>query len=136
MRNLMGAGARVTAMDKANVDIHVGSGVMYEMERWRAVEGDPASEFQKNIPKASSYVGLEFGLSHNSHLTFWGLHQVGFDKDDNLVRTRYTGEATLNFHISKRVTWTNRFSYFYDAQPVIPINNAYFQLTNGLQIRF
>jgi Protein of unknown function, DUF481 len=136
LRSLVGTGARVTAMDKPNVDIHIGSGIMYEIERWRAVEGDPTSEFQKNIPKASSYVGIEFILSNNSHLTLWGLHQVGVDGEDDLFRTRYAGEATLNFYITKRLTWTNRFSYFYDAQPVIPINQAYFQLTNGLQIKF
>ena len=136
LRNLAGIGARITPIDKAKVDIHLGSGVMYEMEKWREVEDDPTSDFKKNIPKVSSYIGIDFVLSNSSELTLWGLHQIGFDNQDDIFRSRYAGEATLNLHITKRITWTNRFSYYYDAQPVIPINHAYFQLTNGLLIKF
>lgn len=136
LRNLVGVGARITAIDKAKVDIHLGTGVMYEMEKWRKVEDDPTSDFQKNIPKASSYIGIDFWLSKNSELTLWGLHQIGYDNEDDITRSRYAGEVTLNLQISKRFSWTNRFTYFYDAQPVIPINHAYFQLTNGLLIKF
>ncbi len=136
LRQLVGAGVRLTVVDKDLVDVHMGSGVMYEIEKWREVEGDPATDFKKWMPKSSSYIGIEFILSNSSQLTIWGMHQVGYDSQDDLVRTRYAGEATLNFHISRRMTWTTRCSYFYDVQPVIAIRNSYFQLTNGLQIKF
>jgi Protein of unknown function, DUF481 len=136
LRNLIGVGARITAIDKTKVDIHLGTGVMYESEKWRRVENDPTSDFQKKIPKASSYLGIDFVLSKNSELTLWALNQIGYDNDDDITRSRYAGEITLNIQISKHFTWTNRFSYFYDAQPVIQINPSYFQLTNGLLIKF
>lgn len=136
LRELIGAGARITLVDKENIDVHFGSGLMFEAEKWRAVEGDPASDFVKRMPKLSTYTGVEFDLTNQTQLTFWGLNQIGYDTTDELLRNRYAGEATFNFKVTKRVTWVNRFSYFYDVHPVIPINQAYFQLVNGVKLQF
>jgi hypothetical protein len=135
LRNLLGGGFRFTVADKENVDIHMGTGLMYERETWRETEGDPASDFHKALLKTSSYVGLELNLADHSQFTLWGLHQMGYDQAEAIFRNRYAGEAVLSFHITKRLTWINRFSYFYDVRPVIPINQAYFQLVNGLRIQ-
>jgi hypothetical protein len=135
LRNLLGGGFRFTVADKDNVDLHMGTGLMYEQEKWREVEGDPASDFQKVLLKTSSYVGLEFDLADHSQFTLWGLHQMGYDQGEAIFRNRYAGEAVLSFHITKRLTWINRFSYFYDVHPLIPINQTYFQLVNGLRIQ-
>ena len=136
LRTLAGGGLRFTAIDKEGVDIHVGTGLMYEVEKWQAVENDPASMLYKEIPKLSNYLGVEFTLSKHVKLNLWGLYQTGYDTEDNLRRNRYAAEASLNFIVSKRVVWINRFAYFYDAQPVIPINPAFYQLMNGLRINF
>lgn len=135
LRNLAGGGFRFTIADKDNIDIHMGTGLMYEMEKWRKTEGDPTTDFQKEMIKTSSYVGLELDLADHSQFTLWGLHQMGYDQADEIFRNRYAGEAVLSFHITKRLTWINRFSYFYDVKPLIPINQAYFQLVNGLRIQ-
>jgi len=136
LRTLVGGGIRFTAIDEDGFDIHVGSGLMYELEKWRAVENDPASDFYKEIPKLSNYIGIEFTLSKHVKLNLWGLYQTGYDSQDDIKRNRYAAEASLNFIINKRMMWVNRFSYFYDAQPVIPINPAFYQITNGLRISF
>jgi hypothetical protein len=136
LRLLAGGGIRYTIIDKEGVDIHLGSGLMYEIERWQEVENDPTSEFYKKLPKVSNYIGVEFTLSKHVKLNLWGLYQTGYDREDDLRRNRYAAEASLNFIVSKRVTWLNRFAYFYDAQPVIPINPAFYQLMNGLRITF
>lgn len=136
LRTLAGAGIRVTLLDKKSVDVHFGTGLMYESEKWRGEENDPSSDFYKSMPKSSSYVGIEFDLSNNSVFTLWGLYQAGFDNQVDVYRNRLAGEAVLNFNITKRLTWINRFSYYYDDRPVIAINPAYFQLVNGLRIKF
>jgi hypothetical protein len=136
LRELLGAGIRITLIDKPNVDVHMGTGVMYEWEKWREVEGDPSTDFYIHMPKASSYVGVEFNLTNHAQLTLWGLNQIGYDFDNELTRNRWAAEAALSIKITKRITWLNRFSYYYDVTPVIPINNAYFQLVNGLNLRF
>lgn len=134
LRNLVGGGLRITLVDKKNADIHFGTGLMYETEKWRETDGDPNTDFYKYLLKNSSYVGMEINLSNHSVFTLWGLFQTGYDKPEALWRTRYAGEATLNFHITKRLTWVNRFSYFYDVYPIIAINPDYFQLVNALRI--
>lgn len=136
LRTLAGGGIRFTAIDEEGVDIHIGSGVMYEMEKWRAIENDPTSDFYKEMPKLSNYIGVEFTLSKHVKLNLWGLYQVGYDSHDDINRNRYAVEASLNFILSKRILWINRFTYFYDAQPVIPINPAFYQIMNGLRITF
>jgi Protein of unknown function, DUF481 len=136
MRTLAGGGIRFTAIDEDGVDIHIGSGVMYEVEKWREIENDPTSDFYKEMPKLSNYLGVEFTLSKHVDLNLWGLYQVGYDSQDDITRNRYALEASLNFIVSKRVIWINRFTYFYDAQPVIPINPAFYQIVNGLRITF
>jgi Protein of unknown function, DUF481 len=136
LRTLAGGGIRFTAIDEEGVDIHVGTGLMYEVEKWREIENDPSSDFYKEIPKISNYMGVEFTLSKHVKLNLWGQYQTGYDTEDNMRRNRYAAEASLNFIISRRVVWLNRFGYFYDAQPVIPINPAFYQLMNGLRINF
>jgi len=135
-RTLGGGGLRFTAIDKEGIDIHVGTGLMYELEKWREIENDPSSDFYKEMIKSSSYIGVEFTLSQQVRLNLWGLHQAGYDAADAISRNRYAAEASFNFIISKRIVWLNRFSYCYDVQPVIPINPAFYQLMNGLRITF
>jgi hypothetical protein len=136
LRMLGGGGVRFTAIDEEGVDIHLGTGLMYEVEKWREIENDPGSDFYKEIPKISNYLGVEFTLSKHVKLNLWGLYQTGYDTEDNMRRNRYAAEASLNFIVSRRVVWLNRFAYFYDAQPVILINPAFYQLMNGLRINF
>ena len=136
LRTLAGGGIRYTAIDKEGVDIHLGSGVMYEMEQWRRTENDPSSDFYKEMPKLSNYLGVEFTLSKHVSLNLWGLYQVGYDSHDDTRRNRYAMDVSLNFKLSKRIMWINRFGYFYDAQPVIPINPAFYQIMNGLRVSF
>lgn len=136
LRTLAGGGIRFTAIDEDGFDIHIGSGVMYEIEKWRRIENDASSDFYKEMPKLSNYLGVEFSLSQHVKLNLWGLYQTGYDTQDNLARNRYAAEASLNFTISKRIIWMNRFTYFYDAQPVIDINPAFYQIMNGLRITF
>jgi Protein of unknown function, DUF481 len=136
LRIMAGGGIRFTVIDKEGVDIHLGSGVMYEMEKWREIENDPSSDFYKEMPKLSNYLGIEFVLTKQVNLNLWGMYQTGYDSPDDIIRNRYAAEASLNFIMSKRVIWMNRFTYYYDAQPVIPINPAFYQITNGLRIKF
>jgi hypothetical protein len=136
LRTLTGGGIRFTAIDEDGFDVHIGTGVMYEIEKWRRIENNPESDFYKEMPKLSNYLGVEFGLSKHVKLNLWGLYQTGYDTQDDIARNRYAGEATLNFTVSKRIIWINRFAYFYDAQPVIAINSAFYQIINGLRITF
>ncbi len=136
LRTLAGGGIRFTAIDEDGFDVHMGTGLMYEVEKWREIENDTASDLYKQIPKWSNYLGVEFTLSQHVKLNLWGLYQTGYDVEDNIRRNRYAAEVSLNFIVSKRVVWLNRFAYFYDAQPVIPINPAFYQFMNGLRINF
>jgi hypothetical protein len=136
LRTLGGGGLRFTAIDKEGVDIHVGTGLIYEVEKWREIENDASSDFYNEMIKSSNYLGVDFTLSKHVRLNLWGQYQTGYDSDEAIRRNRYSAEASFNFIVSKRVTWINRFAYFYDAQPVIPINPAFYQLLNGLRITF
>jgi len=136
LRLLGGAGFRVTLIDEDGFDVHFGSGVAYEMEKWSETEGPSGIHIIKHMPKLSNYVGVEFTLSKHVKLNLWGQYQVGYDHQDLIYRNRYSTEVSLIFIITRRLSWYNRFSYYYDAQPVIPINPAYYQLINGLKISF
>lgn len=135
-RLLGGGGARYTFIDEEGFDAHIGSGLMYEYEKWSETDEMNSPHVYKAIPKSSNYVGVEFLLSQHVKLDLWGLYQVGYDWQDQIYRNRYAAEAALNFIIGRRLTWINRLTYYYDAQPVIAINPAYYQIMNGLRISF
>jgi hypothetical protein len=134
MRLLGGGGIRITPIDKDGFDIHFGTGLMYEVEKWNATEASNEPEITKKIPKLSTYVGMESLLSKLVKLNIWGQYQAGYDVEDQFYRNRYSAEVTVTFIINKKLSWNNRFSYYYDAQPVIAINPAYYQVSNGLRI--
>ncbi|MCU0368558.1 MAG: DUF481 domain-containing protein, partial [Cyclobacteriaceae bacterium] len=123
-RILGGGGLRYTFIDEDGFDAHIGTGVMYEHEKWSETEEVNSAILYKEMPKSSSYVGVEFFLSKHVKFDLWGLYQVGYDWEYEIYRNRYAAEVALNFIIGKRLTWVNRLTYFYDAQPVIPINPA------------
>jgi hypothetical protein len=135
-RFLGGGGLRYTFIDEEGIDVHLGTGLMYEYEKWSETEEVNSPHIYKAIPKSSNYIGLEFLLSKHVKLDLWGLYQVGYDWEDSTYRNRYAAEASLNFIIGRRLTWVNRFIYHYDAQPIIPINPAYYQIMNGVRISF
>jgi hypothetical protein len=135
-RLLGGGGIRYTFIDKDGFDAHAGTGLMYEYEKWSETEEPNSPHIYKAIPKSSNYLGIEFMLAKHVKLDLWGLYQVGYDWEDQLYRNRYAAEVSFNFIIGKRLTWTNRFIYHYDAQPIIPINPSYYQIMNGVRISF
>lgn len=135
-RLLGGGGVRYTFIDEEGFDAHLGSGLMYEYEKWSETEEINSPHIYKTIPKSSNYLGIEFLLSKHVKLDLWGLYQLGYDMEEKIYRNRYAAEVALNFIIGRRLTWINRFTYFYDAQPVIAINPAYYQVMNGLSIAF
>ncbi len=134
LRTFAGGGIRYTLVDRPGADVHFGSGLMYEIETWQATEGVRSSEFNKYIPKISNYVGTEFELSQHVKFYLWGLHQTGWDQEAGIRRTRFAGDATFNIIMTRKITWINRFSYFYDVHPVISINPSYYTIMNGLRI--
>ncbi|WP_205501462.1 DUF481 domain-containing protein [Rufibacter psychrotolerans] len=133
-RALVGAGIRYTVVQKANIRFNLGTGVMYEHERWRNQEED--RYIKKDIPKLSNYASIRLPLNPYLELSTIHYYQVGYDQPAEMARHRFSGDISIVTKINNRFQLITNFSHTYENRPIVPIPNYLYSLTNGIQVSF
>jgi len=134
LRALGGAGLRYAVIRKENLRFYVGSGLMYEHERWR--QRPEGTYLLKHIPKASNYASVRLPLNPYLELSSIHYYQVGFDKPAGMWRHRFSGDFSVVMKINKWFQLTTNFSHTYENRPVVPIPSYLYSLSNGIQVSF
>jgi len=134
LRSLVGAGIRYNLVRTEDVRLHLGTGLMYEYERWRNLQENVY--LNKHIPKLSNYVSIRLPL--NPYLEFSTIHyyQFGYDQPGEVWRHRFSGDLSLTMKINTRFQLVTSFTHTFENSPVVPIPKYLYNLTNGLQVSF
>lgn len=134
LRHLVGAGARYQLVRNKNVRLNLGSGLMYEHERWR----NPADGgyIIKDIPKMSNYISVRLPLNPYLELSTIHYYQFGFDQPSSMWRHRFSGDISVTMKINTRFQLITSFNHTYENRPIVPIPGYLYNLTNGLQVSF
>jgi hypothetical protein len=134
LRALVGAGIRFAVVRKENLRFNLGTGVMYEHERWHNLAED--RYIKKGMPKLSNYASVRLPLNPYLELSTIHYYQVGYDQPHDQFRHRFSGDVSLVVKVNTWLQLTTNFSHTYENQPIVPIPNYLYSLTNGLQVSF
>ena len=139
-RVLLGSNIRFTLLKNSKWMAFLGTGMMYEHERWAytavPVEKTPLNDspVESNYLKANLYIKLHKTISNSAEFVFINYLQARPDK--NIVYPRISTSVQLNFTISKHFNFTMAYDNSYDSKPIVPIKHFYFSVTNGITLVF
>ena len=103
---------------------------MYETEKWKDYSQNDLL-IEKNLWKSTNYIQGNIQLNDVVNLNLVTYFQSGYDNDSDLFRSRIVSDINLNAGITGRLSFINNFSMQYDYQPIIPIKQFNYSLTNG-----
>lgn len=133
-RALVGAGVRFSVVRTNSLALHLGTGVMYEHERWLNAETN--TYITKNLPKLSNYVSIRLPINPYLELNTIHYYQVGYDNGEDVVRHRISGDIAFTIKMTNRLQLSTSFSHTYENRPIVPIPKYLYSLTNGIQVTF
>ncbi len=110
------------------VDISVGSGMMYEVERF-----SESAKRDTRWVRSTNYLAIRLRRNPQTFLNTVGYFQTAV-KDVSQFRILF--ETTAGFSISEKVVITASINYRYDRSPPIGIKQYDYSLTNGVMISF
>ncbi len=127
-RFLAGTGFRHTFLDREDIRGHIGSGFMYEFERW---ETDDDSIIDKNLIKSTTNLVVRGQINPQTQLLMIGYYQA---RPDRFLQPRIISENQLNLRITDRLTFAVSFTLSYDFSPVADVPELTYVLSNGIVI--
>ena len=112
---------------------------MYEWEKWN-FNGVAAGKLPLSHPdfiktdllKLNQYIKLSVKIFKTTELTCTNFIQARPDK--NIRYPRVASFFQWNIPVSKKVSVNLNYESIYDAQPVVPIKNYYFNYQTGISI--
>ena len=140
-RTLGGVGLRLNLYKTEKTELYFGTGVMWETEEWKTPdEADSLNETDllvvKNIPKSTNYFSIKTQLNPFTSFNLINYYQVGYDNEQKVTRHRVSLDASLNFLITKYLSFNNSFSIGLEDKPVVPIQKFVYSLSNGILLKF
>jgi len=134
-RFLVGSGIRYEILARPKNRMHYGIGLMYERERWKSLD-ESETLITPEFIKVSSYISTNTNLNEYIRLVFVGYYQSGYDENIERLRNRINVSSSLVVKINSFLSLTTNVNYQYEDQPIIPINNTIYSVTNGLRLDF
>ena len=120
--------------------LHLGLGGMYEYERWNFTAVPSSVIVLDNTPVQNHYFKMNLYISYTQkikEIVYFQMATFFQTRPDSYFiypRLSVNGMITLNF--TKHIHFSIRYDVFYDALPVVPIDNLYFSFTNKLSFTF
>ena len=136
LRLVAGAGYRYVFLRNENVEFEYGLGGILEHEEWANIQtASEEDEIIRTLPKVASYVGFYRNFKHVK-LSLMQFYQAGRDWTDDEWRNRFSGSLVIDDNITENLELIVQFNYDYDLNPVIPIKKFFFNISNGLRLKF
>ncbi|MEI8060155.1 MAG: hypothetical protein WCG67_08360 [Ferruginibacter sp.] len=138
-RYLLGCNMRIMLKENKKFDFYMGIGLMYEWEKWN-FDGVAADKLPLVHPdfiktdqvKLNQYFKLSAQLFTSTEITVTNFIQAPLDKGIN--HPRLANFLQWNIPLSKKVGLNLNFESLYDAAPVVPIKNFYFNYQTGFSV--
>ena len=138
-RYLTGCNLRMKLKEGKQLDLYLGLGLMYEWEKWNfngvAPDKLPLVHpdfIRTELLKINQYVKVSAKIFNTSEFTFTNFIQTRPDK--YFKYPRVASFLQWNVSISKKVSVNLSFESIYDALPVVPIKNFYFNYKTGFTV--
>ena len=139
-RVLGGGNLRFILKEYKKGHLHLGLGVMYEYERWNYTAVPSTVLILDNTPVQNHYFKMNLYLSYTQKIKEIAYFQMATffqaRPDSYFVYPRLSVNGMITFNFTKHIHFSIRYDVFYDALPVVPIDNLYFSISNKLSFTF
>jgi hypothetical protein len=139
-RALLGCNARFRWLDKKQSDLYTSIGAFYESEKWNpfinayAFEKDSLSIVNRNIFRLNTSAKFAFKIAKN--IDFAGTTFVQFPLNSNFITPRWFFDSNLYFTVNKHIGFTIHYDHNFDTYRPLPIDDYYYSITTGIQLKF
>lgn len=135
LRTLAGGGIRYRVFKAKDSGMYFGTGIMQEHEEWENPEEENRLVIS-DLVKSTNYLSAKAKL--NEHVSTEGIiyYQVGYDNSIDRFRNRVSGDVTLQFNVNSRFSFKTNFSCTFEDEPIVPVTNFVYAITNGIQVQF
>ena len=139
-RALIGANLRMRWLEKKQSDLYTSIGAFYESEKWNpnlssyAFQKDSTDIVNRNLLRLNTSAKFAFKISKN--IDFAGTTFVQFPLNSHFITPRWFFDSNLYFTVNKHLGFTIHYDHNFDTYPPLPIDNYYYSITTGIQLKF
>lgn len=139
-RALIGANARMRWLEKKQSDLYTSIGIFYESEKWSpflssyAFQKDSLSIVNRNMFRLNTSAKFAFKIAKN--IDFAGTTFVQFPLNSNFITPRWFFDSNLYFTVNKHIGFTIHYDHNFDTYRPLPIDDYYYSITTGIQLKF
>jgi hypothetical protein len=139
-RALLGCNARMRWLEKKQSDLYTSLGLFYEMEKWNpflnsyAFQKDSLGIVNRNMFRLNTSAKFAFKIAKN--IDFAGTTFVQFPLNSNFITPRWFFDSNLYFTVNKHLGFTIHYDHNFDTYRPLPIDNYYYSITTGIQLKF
>jgi hypothetical protein len=133
-RLIGGGAARWNMIRKDNFMLTIGTGPMYEFERWTSPVENEEVEIQ--LFKWSTNAIIRWSIGDHVDFNAIVYYQLGYDESIGAVRNRYTNSTNINFQINEKLSFKTGVRLAYEDKPIVPITKFIYSVQNGINLNF
>lgn len=138
-RFLNGINARFKFLEKKKSDLYTGIGVFYEAEKWNpnlpsfAFKSAALNTVYRNMFRLNC--SAKFAIKLSKAVDFSGSTFVQFPLNAHFGSSRWFFDSNLNFNVSKYWSFILHYDHNFDAFRPLPIDQYYYAMTLGIQLK-
>ncbi len=138
-RSLLGVNCRINCLEKKKSDLYVSIGAFYELENWNtnlsayAYSSDLNAKVKRELIRLNTVAKFAFKLGKK--IDFAGINYIQFPINNNFMKPRWAFDCNLYFEVSKKINFILHYDHNYDDYRVLPIDNYYYNITLGVQLK-
>ena len=139
-RSLAGINVRMRWLEKRKSDLYTGLGVFYEAEKWNpflsayAFPIGSQGIINRNIFRLN--LAAKFALKIGENIDFVGASFVQFPINSHFTTPRWFFDSNLFFTVNKHLEFTIHYDHNLDSYRPLPIENYYYSVSTGINIKF
>jgi len=138
-RAVVGINARINCLEKQKSDLYVSIGSFYEMERWNTSLSSYAYKVETNTFVYREMFRLntmaKFAIKLGKKIDFAGVSYLQFPLNGNYYKPRWIFDSNVYFEVSKNLNFVVHYDFNYDDYRPLPIDQFYYSLNLGIQIK-
>lgn len=134
-----GMNVRFNVYVDSSLSVNLGTGLFYEDELW-GYNSVPdyrlplvTNDINNRFIKSNSYLRVRWEVGS---LTILFTNYLQLRPDSYFKYPRLATTFILLANLGNNLTWSFGFNSIYDFMPIVPIDNFYFNATNGLALTF
>lgn len=138
-RSLAGLNARINCLEKKKSDLYFSIGSFYEVERWNtklssyAYKTDGVSDVYRAMFRLNTVTKFAFKIGKK--IDFAGISYIQFPLNKNFLWPRWVFNSNLYFDFSKHLNFVLNYDFNYDDYRPLPIDEFYYSLNFGVQVK-